>query len=250
MERRRRSVTESAESVFLNILASFFVRKLVGLSDGIVCVSNRQRQILVENLPSIADKTKVIYNPLPALQPVGIREDDFGYFGGPSYSKGFVVLLRALSLLRRSSLTVHATSFSGSQVLEDSLISFGIKTYSRLGQSELGELFQRIRGVLVPSVVVESSPYVVSEALLRARVVVASKIGGIPEMVDGCRGVLLFTPGNSRELAEKIAYTSDLRREVATDLGLSNRETYMSRFNNEKTIRDFLELSHNLLGES
>jgi glycosyltransferase involved in cell wall biosynthesis len=51
----------------------------------------------------------------------------------------------------------------------------------------------------------EGMPRVVLEALSRARPVVASRIGGIPEMIQHGRTGLLLPPGDTHELAEALA---------------------------------------------
>ena len=48
--------------------------------------------------------------------------------------------------------------------------------------------------LVVPSIWPENSPFVIQEALLSGVPVVASRIGGIPELVDDGRNGLLFEP--------------------------------------------------------
>ena len=47
------------------------------------------------------------------------------------------------------------------------------------------------------------------EAMLTAKPVIASRIGGIPEIVDDGVTGLLFEPGDSKGLSEKIRYLWD-----------------------------------------
>ena len=212
----------------------------------------RAQNILANYSQSIKEKAQVIYNPIPPLSRIELEGDDFGYFGGMSYLKGFEVLRRALTLLKNTSIKVYATNFSHLQAIKlaDSLQKLGIVLYGRLERDEHPELYRKIRAVLVPSIVPETWSYVVTEAILRGRIVVASKIGGIPEQARGCKGVILFEPKDFRGLAEKIEYISSLPREKVSDLGAQNRETFLTNFSPEKPLTDFSELCNRLLENS
>jgi hypothetical protein len=48
-------------------------RKWVSQADVIICVSNRQREIIEEAMPEVKGRVKVIYNPLPDLPPTEKR---------------------------------------------------------------------------------------------------------------------------------------------------------------------------------
>jgi hypothetical protein len=45
-------------------------REWVSRADAVICVSNRQCEIMRERMPEIRDKSVVIYNPLPDVLPV------------------------------------------------------------------------------------------------------------------------------------------------------------------------------------
>lgn len=59
--------------------------------------------------------------------------------------------------------------------------------------------------VAVPSIWPEAFGYIVAEAMAGGRVVIASRIGGIPELVSDGESGLLVAPGDSRALADGIA---------------------------------------------
>ena len=67
-----------------------------------------------------------------------------------------------------------------------------------------------------PSTWAENAPLVALEARARARPVVASNLGGLPELVeDGVDG-RLFEAGDHADLARILADTADLRRLAAS----------------------------------
>jgi glycosyltransferase involved in cell wall biosynthesis len=228
--------------------------RLASLSDAIICVSKAQRSILIEHAHWARKKAEVIYNPIPELSPIALTGEDLGYFGGPSYLKGFEVLLKALSYrisLKYSQVSVHATKFPSEYDRLASLFDgLGLTTYGKLGAVGYHRVYQRIRAVIVPSIWFETWGYVITEAILRGRIIVASNIGGIPEQVRDCRGAFLVEPGNHYQLAEKINFVNSLSRDDAIDLASSNSEAFGKRFSNAATLRCFSRLCDKLVGES
>jgi glycosyltransferase involved in cell wall biosynthesis len=68
--------------------------------------------------------------------------------------------------------------------------------------NNLVKLLEHTDAVVLPSICYENSPTVIYEAFLIGVPVIASRIGGIPELIrDGETG-LLVTPGSVEELAD------------------------------------------------
>jgi glycosyltransferase involved in cell wall biosynthesis len=207
-------------------------------------VSNAQKNLLLRNGAVLPSKVYMIYNPLPEITEASleIQAGDFGYFGGPSYLKGFHVLCKAAAFVKGvKSITIHATKFSGADN-QGGFLNFGIVTYGKLDPVSYRALHKKIMTVVIPSLWEEPLPYVVSEALVSGRIVIASRVGGIPEQVAGCDGAFLFDVGDYKQLAERILYVENLSQEDKRELGLKNRECIMKRFDNKKIIAVFSDL--------
>lgn len=242
----RRNLNAALKSVLLNSSFGQCFGRIVRLSDAIICVSKAQRDLIVKNCDLFVSKIHVIYNPLPESSQVDIQGDDLGYFGGPSYMKGFHVLCKAAAFVnqvKHEPLRVQATKFpSLSKQVSDLLRQLGVFTHGKLSSEQYRGLYKRIRAVIVPSVWAEPLPYVVTEAIMSGRLVVASRIGGIPEEVAGCKGAFLFSAGDYKQLAEKILYVRSLSRASVVDLALKNREKIVKRFSNKEIVADFISL--------
>jgi glycosyltransferase involved in cell wall biosynthesis len=71
---------------------------------------------------------------------------------------------------------------------------------------DVGEIFSQADVLVVPSIWYENFPLVIQEAFLSKTPVIASRMGGIPELIeDGVNG-LLFDAGDSGQLKEKLRF--------------------------------------------
>lgn len=241
-ERNKNStIRESTLSTFFNLFFRALSKRLIKRADAILCVSKAQRETLTNHIPIIAQKTHVIYNPMPRILPLEVKGEDFGYFGGTNILKGFDVLSRALTILNDLSVRVQVTGLSTiNTTVQDMYSRVGMVFSKRIEYDKQESFYEKIKAVVFPSIVSEPLPYVVAEAMLRARILIASKVGGIPEQVEGCKGAFLFEAGNYRQLAEALRYVKDLSKDTTSDLGCQNRAAFAKNFDNETTIKKFI----------
>lgn len=80
-----------------------------------------------------------------------------------------------------------------------------IKFLGQVDNKEVKKLMTEANYLIVPSLVYENSPTVIYEALENGLAIIASRIGGIPELIGPSEARnRLFTPGNSKELTSII----------------------------------------------
>lgn len=85
-----------------------------------------------------------------------------------------------------------------------------IKIYGKLPQNQLNDFYKTASALIVPSICYENAPNVILEALAHNTPIIASRIGGIPEMLENRSNCRLFEPKNIRELKESmIQYIED-----------------------------------------
>ena len=239
-----RSLSGTLASISLNSLSGPLFSGLMGLSDAIVCVSNAQKDIVTQSGLFPSQKLSLVHNPIPEFSSLPLKGDDFGYFGGLETLRGFQTLYHAAVSLGASSkkpFRIYSTKFPQiKKQYVDCLEKSGFCVYGRLEKKAYDELYQKIRAVIVPSRWYETWSYVVVEALLNGRYVIASRIGGIPEVVDTCRGVSLVEPGNSEALKDAMDYVLNLDNDSLFKLGRQNRDAFLSRFSNDKCLKEFV----------
>jgi len=133
----------------------------------------------------------------------------FLYVGQIEGHKGVDVLVKAFGVALEHALE-HALELtiigSGSRINKIKELAQGKEEIKILGRVENKEILQFIKDfdyLVVPSICYENSPTVIYEAIKADLLVIASKIGGIPELIEKYGG-LMFEPGNSDDLAQKI----------------------------------------------
>ncbi|MEM4468899.1 MAG: glycosyltransferase family 4 protein [Candidatus Nezhaarchaeales archaeon] len=216
--------------------------------NAIICVSKRQAEIVSEWVPELANKIRVIYNPLPEVTFIAksLKKPIFLYIGGESYNKGFYVLLRAINkaLLKKDLTFIFAGSFSN-----------GIRTELRrkhpnvirltghLPHTELLRLHGECRASLFPSICEEPLPYAVIESMLAGTIPIASEVGGIPEIVEGTFAErFMFKPGDVDGLIDRMEAVLAMSSSDVMNIGLKLREAVLRRFSIEDTKKRLLEV--------
>jgi glycosyltransferase involved in cell wall biosynthesis len=235
-------------------LINRLARRWVSQADMIICVSNRQREIIEEKMPEVKGRTTVIYNPLPNIPFIGKKltnEKILLYLGGSSFVKGFYVLIRAvMNIMRQGSntsfLLIGEGFKHGHEVLVKKLndaFKGEVKLFRRLSHNDVLKLYSKSHAVLIPSICEEPFPYVVLETMLTGTLPVASRVGGIPEIIEGTDAErFMFAPGCSEEMADKIETALSLSQDQLINVGSKLREVTLKRFSNEVTEKRLLEV--------
>ncbi len=77
--------------------------------------------------------------------------------------------------------------------------------------------------VLFPSIWPEPFGRISVEAMASGKPVIATRVGGIPEVVEHGRTGLLVEPGNSRQIAEAVLYLLE-NKDIAKKMGANGIE--------------------------
>jgi glycosyltransferase involved in cell wall biosynthesis len=152
----------------------------------------------------------VVHNGVAEAEftPVETAADatDLIFVGELRHLKGVDVLIEAIALLASSGQRISATIVGDgpdATAFRDLAVSRGLDGQIRFaGPLPARTAFARGRIVIVPSRA-ESLPYIVLEAAAAGRPIIATKVGGIPEIL-GPEADRLIGPGDPRLLAEAI----------------------------------------------
>jgi glycosyltransferase involved in cell wall biosynthesis len=98
-----------------------------------------------------------------------------------------------------------------------------------LSRSEVYKAMKKAAFLVVPSVWQEAFGLIVAEAFACGTPVLGSRIGGIPEMLEDEATGLHFTPGDSDDLAKKVAWAWKHGPELAA-MGKAARRVYEAKY--------------------
>jgi glycosyltransferase involved in cell wall biosynthesis len=239
--------------------ANHINRLAVMFADKIICVSQRQYEILLKYLPELREKAVVVYNPpppLPIIDKKVSREPILIYPGGGSYVKGFHMAIGALvRVLKRHNCKAYV--ISGREVpSRESLrlrslrkrLGDKLTILSKMPHEEYLKLHESAWGLLFPSVCEEPLPYTVVESMLMGTMPVAARVGGVPEIVEGSPAEeYLFTSGDVDELADKIEVLLSLSKESIVNVGMKLRGHVLRSFDEEKIEDKIADLFSSLM---
>lgn len=184
---------------------------------------------------------KVVPNPirikhLPAGkqgQEVRIKNSNFTflYLGQLELHKGVLFLIDTF----KKFLEIHPEcelwiAGDGSKKKEVETAALGVKQIQYLGsvpQERVSELFAKVNATVAPSLVLENAPSVISESLAYGVPVIASRLGGIPEMVEDGKNGLLFNPG------DESAFISAISESLKNQFNFSARGGEQSKFSSQ-----------------
>lgn len=168
--------------------------------DCIICPSNFMKEKLSVN-PLLAGKLVVLYNFIDKVKDTNNEVQNYVlFFGRYSEEKGVDTLLKVCDSLPNVSFV-----FAGGGPLKEKISRHNnIKDMGFLEGEKLKTVISNSRFVVFPSQWYENCPFSVMEAQQYGVPVIASRIGGVPELVkDGITGEL-FEAGNEKELSAKI----------------------------------------------
>ncbi len=187
------------------------------------------------------NKIKVIYNFSEKMaDKISDEIGDYGlYFGRLSREKGIEILLRALNLSdKKNKLKIIGTGPEENnlrKLVKDLKLSRRVNFLGYKSGQELQGIIRGARLVYLPSTWNENMPLTLLESLNLRKVVIASRTGGLPELIKDKETGFLFENGNIKELAQIIddSYDYDLIK-----MGLKAKESV----ENLKIERHLIEL--------
>jgi len=235
-------------------------RKWILHADKVICVSKRQARIIADLVPELRDKIEVVHNmPPPDLvssEPEKKPDNTptFLYVGGDSHIKGFNILLQALNQLgkrgvRARFIFTNKYSPQGLKKLRQLSMKYRgleIEVKGRIEYEKLLELYRRAWALVFPSIWEEPLPYAVVEASVSGIIPVASRVGGVVELLDDTiASKYMFMPDMYMELTEKLVNVSSLTLDEVEALSLKLRREILVKLNpskiEEKLIQVFSE---------
>ncbi|MEN3000059.1 MAG: glycosyltransferase family 4 protein [Acidilobaceae archaeon] len=211
-------------------------RRFLKHSDAVISVS-RAADKFVESImgPDFAAKRYVISGGVDTEKYAPGEEGDYVLFVGRLvFRKGLHVLLKAFSRLEHKDSRLLVVGKGYMEIPASFLIkSYGlerrVQLLGALPEREKVELFRKAKVVVVPSIVNESMGIVALEAMAAGKPVIATRVGGLEEIVEDRETGLLVPPGDPGSLARALdLLLSD--KELRSKLGHNARRAAEERY--------------------
>jgi glycosyltransferase involved in cell wall biosynthesis/GT2 family glycosyltransferase len=247
--------------------------KIIGMwqimmMDRIIAVSNCVRNILLSYQNKASGKIKTIYNGVDfdlfkpkdydslsgnAEGTQGQREIVIGIIGVFDKVKGHALLFEALRRLKEENTNHFQCLVIGAGREEVALRNYveesGMtKEINFLGfREDIPDLLKKIDIVVVPSMR-ESFCRVAIESMAAQVPVIATRVGGLPELIDHDKTGILVPPGDVESLSNAIKYLME-HPEARKRMGQEGRKKVENHFGLETNIREtekiYLEVLRN-----
>lgn len=173
--------------------------------DRIICPSHFNANMLIRAGFS-EKKISILPNGVPLRENSDLapKEGYLLYIGRITKDKGISTILDAAKSMPEIEFKIAG---DGPDRLAFEEYSSGIKNVHFLGfknRKEIDELILRSNGVIVSSLLYENCPMSVLEAMSMGKVVIASRIGGIPEIIDDGVNGFLYENTSAKSLQTSI----------------------------------------------
>jgi glycosyltransferase involved in cell wall biosynthesis len=163
----------------------------------------REEKLLVQHIgSSVAERQKRHMHRLHSPLVVG-------NIGGVGSYKGTHVLIDAVTYIKNTNFEVKIFGKYEQSYVQNIMSGKGQLRVTFMGKydpQDLPRILQEIDLTVLPSICNDTAPQTVFESFSARIPIIASNIGGFPDFIqDGVNGYL-FRPGDSQDLANKLAY--------------------------------------------
>jgi len=242
-------------------LAYYLIEKSTsGLKDIFICISDADRRAGLAKKIAPAEKIIRIYNgiDLPAdyflskpaaRKKLSITDEDeksitIGCIANFYPTKGLNFLIDAVKIIiLNNRLPLRAVIIGDGELktqLEKQISDIGLGDKVILaGAIPSADKYLKAFDIAVMPSVKEGVPYFLLEALSAGVPIIATKVGGIPEIIADNATGLLCNPQNARELADKIMLLAE-NRDLRSRFGQAGLERVKRDFNEDKMMRETL----------
>ena len=222
----------------------------------IICVSDYDRRVAIKYRVTKSDKLINIYNGIqPQLEKSLSKKESRAILGLPEditivgtianlyATKGLEYFIKSIDwLVHKNGNNIMAVVI-GDGTLKDDLTKL-IKKYKLqkhfllLGSKDNAHQYLRAFDVYISSSVKEGLPYSILEAMRSKVPVIATTVGGIPEMIENNTNGLLVPSKDSKALAKAILKIVDSHDdEYGLNLGRNAKQTVQEKFSIDLMIQ-------------
>ena len=230
-------------------LRNFLDKITLPLADLVVSNSQAGKKLLIEREKFTENNIKVIHNGIAltgnkASGACHKASIEIGFVGSLTKQKGVKYLLESIVKLKNKDLKLVLIGDGKERVELE-------KQAKRLGIADKVEFKGRVESawwhmkdftVFVLPSLWEGAPNVILEAMALGLPVIATNVGGNPELIKDEETGFLVESKNSQALAKKIRYVLDLSEEERRKIGDRAQKAVEMKFSFEKMVKEYEKL--------
>lgn len=202
--------------LFIDKIYEKFSRYLFGSPDVVISPSKWLMDFYSKLGFFYESKKEIIPNPIvfKKVEPRVSSESDkvtFLYIGQLERFKGILFLIKALKKISKSNweLIIVGDGGASHEVAELIKDDGRFKAVGRVNHKDIAAYYRQADITIVPSLCYENSPKVIDESLIANVPVIASDIGGVPEIIKDDYNGFTFAAGNEANLISVINHFLD-----------------------------------------
>ena len=212
--------------------------KIITIYNGIENIKYKTKKLSKEEIGQKANK---IFTP---------KTKWLGTISELHKNKGLEYAIEAFSNLRETTAGKNCKFFiigegEERKTLENKIVNLKLENeIFLLGHIQGASMMLKAFDIFILSSITEALPYVLLEAGQASLPIIASRVGGIPEIIDDEINGLLSRSKDSKEISSIIEYLLN-NKEIAKKFGVSIKEKILKNF----SIKECLEKTARLYGE-
>lgn len=197
-------------------------------------------------------KNRLLNGIITDIQILGQETKIIGFVGYLEKQKGVRYLLEAFSKLETESIDSVVLVIIGDGSVRNELEEFArkLKIENRvyfLGHMKEAMKFMFLFDIFVLPSLWEGMPNVILEAMTFGLPIIATDVGGVPEIITDGKNGFLVRSKNSKILSEKIKYVLNLSGQERKKIGDEARKRIEDKFSLEKMIKNYQNFYQGLI---
>lgn len=230
---------------YMEKLRFFLLRRFAGNVDRVFACSKYYADCAKSS--GIFSNIRTLHNGITLRKYVPLQNKrNVLFVGRLSEDKGASVLIDAAVMLREQYPDMHVDIVGGGKQLkalrkkvEEIGAAGNITVWGHRSAADIAKFYEDASMVVVPSICPDNLPTVCIEAMATGRPVIASRTGGLPELIDNGATGLLVPPSDASALADSIHMLFDDPALMA-QMGLSGRKKAEHEFSINLYVRKTL----------
>jgi glycosyltransferase involved in cell wall biosynthesis len=201
-----------------------------GVDINLFCPNQEQKECIRRTL-AISDKEKVLL-----------------FFSFVTKQKGLHLLIKALpDILKKDNYVKLLVAGEGNYLTEAKQLvgQLGLESYvffaGYIPHKDASHYINASDIFILPTLRHEGMPFSLLEAMACGKPVIASRIGGIPSVIDDGINGLLIPPGSTSKLTEKTIFLLN-NKDFADKLAINAREKAIKKFSLEKMVEETIKV--------